>query len=140
MPHEISAGAVVVRKTKSEYEFLLLQYSMKHWDFAKGHMEEGEEEMETARREIQEETGISRLKFIDGFRETIKYFYRWKGKGIFKIVIYFLAQTRQKSITLSYEHIGYAWLPYNEALKRLTYKTSKDVLKKGMKTLRTLEH
>ena len=33
-----------------------------------------------------------------------------------------------------------AWLPYNEALKRLTYKTSKDVLKKGMKTLTKLEH
>jgi bis(5'-nucleosidyl)-tetraphosphatase len=131
MPREISAGAVVFRQAKVGVEFLLLHYTLGHWDFPKGNIERGESEEETVRREIEEETGISRIKFNGGFRETIKYFYRWKGQGIFKIVIFYLVRTRQKMVKLSYEHQGFAWLPYKDAMERLTFKNSKDVLKKA---------
>ncbi len=133
MPREISAGAVIFRRTKKGSEFLLLHYELGHWDFPKGNIEKGEDAKETVKREIAEETGITRIKFVEGFREIIKYFYKWKGQNIFKIVIYYLVETTQKIVKLSYEHIGYEWLPFDEAVKRLTHKNSKEVLKKALK-------
>jgi bis(5'-nucleosidyl)-tetraphosphatase len=130
MPREISAGAVVFRRARLGPEFLLLHYGLGHWDFVKGNIEKGEEEKETVRREIEEETGITRVTFANGFRETIRYFYRWKGENIFKIVLFYLVETRQKRVRLSHEHVGYDWLSYRKTLERLTFKNSRDVLKK----------
>jgi bis(5'-nucleosidyl)-tetraphosphatase len=135
MPREISAGAVIFRRTRLGPEFLLLHYGLGHWDFVKGNIEKGEEEKETVRRETEEETGITRVTFVDGFRETIRYFYRWKGENIFKIVLFYLVETRQKRVRLSHEHVGYDWLTYRETLERLTFKNSKDVLKKAHKAI-----
>lgn len=131
MPREISAGAVIFRRTKSGPEFLILHYELGHWDFVKGNIEKGEDEKETVKREIEEETGIARVRFVDGFRETIKYLYKWKGQNIFKIVIFYLAETRQRKVRLSNEHTGHDWLPYQETLQRLTFRNSKEVLKKA---------
>ena len=135
MPREISAGAVISRKTKKGAEFLLLQYELGHWDFVKGNVEKREEEKDTVRREIEEETGIKSVRFVKGFREVIKYFYRWKGKGIFKIVIFYLVETRRKNVTLSREHIGYRWLTYQKATTQLTFRNSKQVLMKAKCTI-----
>jgi len=130
MPRERSCGAVVFRKNGS-VEYLLLHYEAGHWDFVKGQVEEGETEEETARRELLEETGITDAQFIQDFREKISYFYRREGKTIYKEVIFLLVEAKWSEVTLSYEHIGYAWLPYEEALKRLTFKNAKDVLRKA---------
>ncbi len=136
MPKEISAGAVVFRKNGKIY-YLLLHYKSGHWDFPKGHIEDGEEEDKTVRREIEEETGIKDIELIDGFKNWIKYFFRKtyggdeKAPWIFKIVNYYLAETKTKEIKLSDEHIGYKWLDYEDALKQLTYKNAKNVLKKA---------
>jgi bis(5'-nucleosidyl)-tetraphosphatase len=138
MPREISAGAVIFRRAEARPEFLILHYELGHWDFVKGNIEKGEEEKETVKREIQEETGIKRVRIVDGFRETIKYFYRWKGQGIFKIVIFYVAESKQKKVRLSFEHIGYDWLPYQETLQRLTFRNSKDVLKKAHRFIEDL--
>jgi bis(5'-nucleosidyl)-tetraphosphatase len=135
MPREISAGAVIFRRTRLGPEFLLLHYGLGHWDFVKGNIEKGEGEKETVRREIEEETGITRVTFIDGFRETIRYFYRRKGENIFKIVLFYLVETRQKRVKLSHEHVGYEWLTYRTAVERLTFKNSRDVLKKAHKAI-----
>ena len=131
MPREISAGAVIFRRTKEKPEFLLLHYELGHWDFVKGNIEKGEDEIGTVKREIEEETGIRRIKVIDGFRETVKYFYRWGGQNIFKIVLYHLIETRQKRIKLSDEHVGFTWLPYKKAMERITFRNSKNVLKRA---------
>ena len=44
-----------------------------HWDFPKGHIDDGETEIQTALRELEEETGIANANVIDGFRDTITY-------------------------------------------------------------------
>lgn len=132
MPREVSAGAVLFRGPKKDPQFLLLHYPGGHWDFPKGNIEEGENEQETVRREILEETGIRRMRFVDGFRHTVRYFYRWKGQGIFKIVVYYLVHTPQKQVRLSFEHTGYEWLPCEAALARLSFSNSKHLLKKAM--------
>jgi 8-oxo-dGTP pyrophosphatase MutT (NUDIX family) len=130
MPREISAGMILFRRTP-EPHYLLLHYESGHWDFPKGHIESGEHSEETAKRELQEETGISEIHLLDGYKQTLRYFFRQKGIGIFKVVIFFLAETAQSEVTLSAEHVGFDWLPYDAALARLTFKNSRDLLIKA---------
>lgn len=130
MLKEKSAGAVIFIQNK-ERKYLLLHYKGRHWDFVKGNIEENESEKETITREAKEEANIGKLYLINGFREIIRYFYKKDKELINKEVIFCIAKTGQKSIKLSYEHIGYKWLNFNDALKLLTYKTAKDILKKA---------
>ncbi len=131
MPMEISAGSVLFRRTGKKAEYLLLHYESGHWDFPKGNVEKGEAERETAVREVAEETGLTRIEFVEGFKEEIRYFYRREGETILKKVIFYLTEAESGEVKLSYEHIGFDWLPYEAALERLTYKNAKEVLKKA---------
>jgi bis(5'-nucleosidyl)-tetraphosphatase len=129
MGREVSAGVVLFR-AKPQREYLLLDYGA-HWDFPKGHIEKGEDPQTTAARELQEETGIRDARFIPGFKASIRYFYRKAGERMLKVVIFFLAETPTGDVALSYEHSGYLWLPYDEALKRLTFKNARELLTKA---------
>jgi len=131
MPDEKSCGAVVFRREGRRRLYLLLHYEEGHWDFPKGHVEPGEGEADTALRETREETGISDLEFVFGFREQIEYFYKREGMTVHKSVLFFLGETKSAGVGLSCEHIGYEWLPYGKALERLTFKNAKDVLEKA---------
>ena len=130
MAKEVSAGAVVFRQNK-EVKYLLLNYDAGHWDFPKGHIEKSEEEKETVKREIKEETEITKISFIEGFKEKIKYFYKREGQTVYKEVIFYLCETKESKIKISFEHIGYKWLDYEEALKQLTFKNAKEILEKA---------
>lgn len=135
MIKERSAGAIVFYEEQGRPEYLLLHYTASHWDFPKGNIEPGEAELETVRREVEEETGIRELKLMEGFRRLIHYFYR-KGRGLVsKEVIFYLAESNTKDVKISWEHIGYDWLGYEDAIKRLTYKNSKDLLEEAHKTV-----
>ncbi len=150
MPIEKSAGAVIFRREKNKIEYLLLHYppsaradcppkcrgaklrwARDYWDFPKGHIEKGEKIEETVRREVEEETGLKDIKFVEGFKEWIRYFFRFKGKTIFKIVTFYLAETKNEKVAISGEHIGYQWLPYNQAFEQLTFQNAKEILKKA---------
>ena len=129
-----SAGAVVFRKEKGKILFLLICYGTKEkfwWDFPRGQIEKGETEEETAKREIFEETGIKNLKFFPGFKESYRYFFRNGQELVFKENIIFLAETKTKRIKLSFEHHDFVWLPFKEALSKLTYENSKEILKRA---------
>jgi bis(5'-nucleosidyl)-tetraphosphatase len=131
MFQEKSCGAVVFIKKDVEVNFLLLHYEAGHWDFVKGNVETGESEKETVLRELQEETGIVDAQFIEGFKEKVEYFYRRQGATIHKQVIFFLIETHTEKVQISYEHVGYTWLTYEQAMEKLTFKNAKDVLQKA---------
>ena len=131
---EISAGAVIFVDNK-ERKYLLLHYEQGHWDFRKGNIEKGEEKKQTVTREVKEETGITAISFIEGFEEKLHYFYKRDNQLISKDVIFYLTETKETYVKLSFEHIGYKWLNYSDALKQLTYKTAKEILKKAEKFL-----
>ena len=139
MPTEKSAGAVIFRKEKDNVYYLVLQCDENYWGFPKGRIEKSEELQKTTRREIEEETGIKDLKFVDGFEEKIEYFFKREGRTIFKTVVSFLAETKTEEIKLSHEHIGFAWLTYEDALERLTFENAKEVLKKASYFLKIQE-
>ena len=141
MPQEKSAGAIIFRLEDEQPKYLLLHYpsstqtKKEYWDLPKGHVEAGETEEETVRREVQEETGLADINVYDGFRETIHYWFRFEKKTISKTVIFYLAQTSQQEVEISSEHIGYQWLSYEEALQELTYENARQVLKKAQEFL-----
>jgi bis(5'-nucleosidyl)-tetraphosphatase len=136
MYDEISAGAVLhVMDKNFEINYLILNYSYGHWDFPKGNIESGETEIETIKREVMEETGIIDITLIEGFRQQISYKYRKKSKLINKTVIYYLAETKSNKVVLSFEHVNFAWLNFDDALNKLSFDNSKKVLKNAKEFL-----
>jgi len=131
MGREKSCGAIVFKRLKDGIKYLLLHYEAGHWDFPKGNQEKNEKDEQTAAREIKEETGIEDIEFVDEFRETINYFYKKGEETIYKEVVFFLAQSASDKVTLSKEHIGYAWVSYEHAFKKLTFNNSKELLRKA---------
>ncbi len=130
---EISAGFVVFyfNKEKKEIEFLLLLNSKGHWDFPKGHIEKGESLIEGAKRELEEEAGIKKIKVYPGFMEKISYYYVEKGERRFKKVYFFLGEVEKKEVKISFEHTGFRWVSHEEGIKLLSYENSRKVLKRA---------
>lgn len=138
MPQEKSAGCVVYRETEGGPEFLLLRhvYKKEFWKPPKGLIDPSESEEQAALRETIEETGLSDLEIVPGFRETISYFYRKEGQTVYKEVVYFLAKTKTHQVKLSFEHKGFKWLKPEDAIARATHDTDKKVLRKAIDFLK----
>ena len=120
---EKSFGAVVINE---QQEFLLIRHKFgEHWDFPKGHKEGAESDKEAARREVHEETGLL-IQLIDGFKEKVKYSPR---EGTEKTVTYYIGFSTGKVTVQEEEILEYAFLPYEEAMERITFKESRDILK-----------
>lgn len=124
-----SVGAVVFKSEPRQY--LLLHYEAGHWDFPKGGVEAGEKEEDTLAREMREETGITDYSLTQGFKDEMSYFFREGGELVRKTVVFYLAETMQEQVKLSFEHQDFAWLPFEEAKEKLTFKTAKELLEKA---------
>ena len=138
MEKEFSAGAIIFKKEKEMALFLLLYSSRnKIWSFPKGHLEAGEAEKDAMLREIREETGVTDLKFIDGFREEDIYEAKSNrgpnaGRIIEKHSIYFLVETNATNVSVEHKEItDYKWLNIHEALKLLAFDSLKRLLRKA---------
>ena len=111
MIKEYSAGIIVYFEHKEKREYLLLHYQSGHWDFPKGHIEKGESKEQAALRELFEETGL-KTEILPDFQDSFSYFHHLpKTKELaHKTVYFFVGKTDSKEVTLSHEHIGFAWL------------------------------
>ena len=149
---EKSVGCVIYRKVEDKTLFLLVQYRSWQWDFPKGHIEDGETEEQTLRREVQEETGITNLVILPGFRESVHYFYTAKGnekkerilqnKGIyiFKNAVYYAGETNDEKIVIDFENKAYVWLTFEEVCERLRNDGSKKVINEVWDKLKLLKN
>ena len=125
MRFEKSCGAVIFAKDGDRTLYLIERMRGGHVSLCKGHVEAGETERETARREIMEETALS-VRFMDGFRETISYS---PYEDCEKEVVFFLAQAEQAQTTAQEcEVSSIAWLPADDALAAMTYDEDRGVL------------
>ncbi|EKD46448.1 MAG: hypothetical protein ACD_67C00232G0003 [uncultured bacterium] len=138
---EKSVGCVIYRKQDEKTLFLLVQYRSWQWDFPKGHVEEGESEEQTMRREVSEETGIDDLEILPDFRSSVRYFYVAKGNEkkeriangegiyIFKQAVYYAAQTKNEDVKIDFENKGFVWLTCDEVLQKLRNDGSKKIMR-----------
>ena len=126
-----SSACVVFRRENAKIEYLLLHYRYSHWGFTKGIVEKGETERETIKRETKEETGITNIRFFEGFKQRIYYFLKKNGVRYFKEAVFCIAETGERKVTLSFEHIEYKWLEFEDAYNQLSYKNTKRVLKRA---------
>ena len=104
MKREKSCGVLVLRQQVDELYVVLLRHRFGgHWSFPKGHVEAGESERQTALREVREETGLTGIKLMDGFRESVEYSPK---PGVKKQVVYFLGTTEQEKLIRQEEEIS----------------------------------
>lgn len=126
--HEVSCGAYVIENGK----VLVIQHNQGHWDFPKGHMERGETEKETAKREVLEETGIE-IEIVSDEKYIVEYMPK---ANVEKKVIFFEAKKiggdlkKQESEVQRVE-----WIPIKDVLSIITYSTSKDMFESFMKKI-----
>jgi 8-oxo-dGTP pyrophosphatase MutT (NUDIX family) len=115
----LSAGIIPIMRAETT-RFLLLR-SFNYWDFPKGAVEENEDPLEAAKRELQEEAGLSEVRFPFGeiYTETEPY-----SQG--KIARYYLGEVKSEKVILGInpelghpEHHEYRWVTYKEAQKLL---------------------
>ncbi len=139
---ETAAGMILFREKnvdrKKKREYLILKYNTAdhYWGFAKGHLEQGETEEQAAFREVEEETGLTNIELIEGFKEKTKYFFKQDEKVISKDVTWFLGKVNdEQDGFVSNEHEELRWLKYEEAVKLLSFKEYKLLLEKAEKRL-----
>ncbi len=129
MRHEKSCGAIVYRRSHGNIEILLIRHiNSGHWSFPKGHVEPGETEVETAIREIREETSIDVI--IDPtFRETVSYSPK---RDTQKVVVYFIGKAKNFDYVPQEEEISEVrWVDIGHASHMLTYENDKNIVIKA---------
>ena len=128
MKYEKSCGAVVFDGDK----ILLIKQLAGHWGFPKGHVEGGETEVQTAVREIKEETNYD-VEIDERYRYQESYSPK---EDVKKDVVYFVAKKMGGNMLAQVEEIqDIEWLNIEDAINKLTYQSSKNVLRKVIKDL-----
>lgn len=116
-PRKRSFGIVPIAFEPDGSPVFLVLRAYRNWDFPKGMPDEGETSLQTARREMIEETGIRDFTLAWGevCMDTEIY-----ASG--KVATYYLARVEKQHLTLPFsaelgrpEHDEYRWLPYAEA-------------------------
>lgn len=138
MLHEKSCGAIVYRRFHGNIEILLIKHiNSGHWSFPKGHVEGDETELETARREIKEETGLDVI-LDQTFRETVSYSPK---RDTQKVVVYFLALARNYDFVPQEEEIAeIRWVDILRATRMLTYENDKTIVNKARAAIKQNIH
>jgi len=141
MEQSKSAGAVIYYNDSGKIYFLLLKYPT-YWGFAKGWIEENESEEQTAVREIEEETGLKDVKIIPGFRHEQRWMFRFEGRMINRYAAYFLVKVSKDDAgktKISDEHEDFAWLVYEDAIKKMRVKQNKEMLANALEFVKNIE-
>lgn len=128
--YEKSCGAIIYEvRNHTRYFLLVKNKNGKHWGFPKGHIEIGETEEQTAKREIKEETNLD-VTIFKGFRK--KSFYKPFGKTKKKVVI-FLAKSKGGKVKVQDSEIDcYKWARAGETLRSLKYPNDLEMFKSAL--------
>lgn len=127
MKTEKSCGFIVYKEEGNRRLYLIMQSINGDFGFPKGHMEQGESELETAIRELKEETGLS-VQPVEGFQRQIEYHFPSRP-DIRKQVVYFLGKCTADHIECQEAEVTDAFfVPMETALEMLTFQDTKMLL------------
>ena len=127
--------AVTYAKTDKGIMYLLLKrkFHWRGWEFIKGGIDRGESKNSAVKREVFEETGNRPVKVTRfGFFGRYRYKRTLPDRKGLQGQSYSLygAEIKFGNVKIDVkEHSGYEWLPFNEAVKRLTFKNQKKCLR-----------
>jgi 8-oxo-dGTP pyrophosphatase MutT (NUDIX family) len=129
-----AAGIIPYIREDDGLKFLLVKNSI-GWEFPKGSIEEGESQLEAAKREAEEEVGLVIDNIHSSFMYVSKYFLTKNYETNKKLespepktVTYFLGEAPSKEIRLSFEHDSYGWFTFLEANKKLKWNKKREAL------------
>lgn len=126
---EKSCGCIIINDNK----VLLIKQTQGHWGFPKGHVEKDETEIETATREVKEETNLDVAIDVNK-RYTMKYV---TDKGKLKEVVLFIAKCTGGEINRQESEVSeIKWLDFDEAVKTITYDNTRELFKKVLEELK----
>lgn len=135
---EPTSGGIVFRHAElSELEILLIQDSKNRWTIPKGHIEEGETAVQTARREIGEEAGLHDVDML-GWLGKIHFRYRRVEKLVLMTTQIYLVRVRTSGDEIEKEEWmnGIRWFPFNEALDLIEYEDIAKLMLKAKTRIR----
>lgn len=131
---EFSAGGIVMKWDRQRPKVLLIKDAYGRWSWPKGKIDKGESSGDAAVREIGEEVGLKDIELIDKIGKSL-YFYRLKGRLIFKTVyLYLFGLNSDEKLKILHKEIQEgAWFSPERALEMIEYKGAKDFLQKAIK-------
>lgn len=125
-----SCGFIVYKAENNENFYLIIKSHNGDVGFPKGHMESGENELQTAIRELKEETGMD-VDTIYDFRYQIEYPLP-RVHDAMKQTVYFLGKCASDDIIIQETEVASAeFVTYDKAIEKLTFEETKNMLKKA---------
>ena len=135
---ERSFGLIPFREIEGQREFLLIQHNAGHWAFPKGRPEPGENALESATREFEEETGIHDYQLLRPEQPFVEqYDFVRRGQRTHKEVVYYLARVPPDAhVTVQVEEVqDYAWLTAEATADKITFPASTAMFQEVLKSL-----
>ena len=134
---EPTAGGIVFRHGEKGVEILLIQDAKDRWTIPKGHIEEGETAQQTARREIGEEAGLSKVDIL-GWLGKIHFRYRRIDKLVLMTTQIYLVRAKGDTNDIQKEEWmnGIKWFTFQDALDAIEYEDIGKLMLLAMKRIR----
>ncbi len=137
---QYSYGIIPFLKENNKYKFLLVQHYGGHRWFPKWQVEVNETPLQTARREVFEETGLSNINVLPNIYFDHYYYFPDRNGGlVHKRVGFFVGEIYDATVVLQKEELkNYSWEGFDDSMKLLTFDSDKNILKKAYEAIKSL--
>ncbi len=134
-----SFGVIPIKKTANGWQVLLIHQFSKignnsYWVFPKGHAEGSETPLESAQRELLEETGLQAQRILANPVFSLGYSFVFDDEKVIKTVDFYLGLMAEgEMVTLQAEEVKEAkWCSLDEAYEQLDYADTKKMFAEVM--------